>query len=83
MQVKRDVRDVCMPMRLVYEALDKKGRLKGGQEKEKEEMDQKKCFCQYHGKTADHSIQGCPKFLELIQEMINEGEMEFCGKVEE
>ena len=31
----------------------------------------------------DHSIQECPDFLELIQEMMNEGELEFCGKVEE
>ena len=31
----------------------------------------------------DHSIQECPEFLELIQEMINEGEMEFYGKIEE
>ena len=29
MQVKKDVRDVCMPMGLVYEALVKVGRLKG------------------------------------------------------
>ena len=28
LQVKRDVKDVCMPMRLVYEALIKAGRLK-------------------------------------------------------
>ena len=31
----------------------------------------------------DHSIQDSPEFLELIQEMTNEGEMELCGKVEE
>ena len=31
----------------------------------------------------DHSIQECPKFLELVQEMINDGEMEFYGKMEE
>ena len=30
-----------------------------------------------------HSIQECPDFLELIQEMMNEGELEFCGKMEE
>ena len=33
MQVKKDFRDVCMPMGLVYETLGKAGRLKGGQEK--------------------------------------------------
>ena len=31
----------------------------------------------------NHSIQKCPEFLELIQKMMNEGEMEFCGKIEE
>ena len=31
----------------------------------------------------DHSIQECPEFLKLVQEMMNEGEMEFCGKMEE
>ena len=35
MQVKRDVRDVCIPMGLVYEALVKTGRLKGRQGKKK------------------------------------------------
>ena len=83
MQVKRDVKDVCIPMGLVYEALVKAGRLKGKQEKEKEEMDQEKCFCQYHERIVDHSIQECPEFLKLVQEMMNEGEMEFCGKMEE
>ena len=29
-----------------------------------------------------HAIQECPDFLELIQRMINEGELEFCGMVE-
>ena len=33
--------------------------------------------------TTDHSIQEFPDFLELIQEMMNEGELEFCGKMEE
>ena len=33
LQVKRDVKDVRMPMRLVHEALVKAGRLKGRQEK--------------------------------------------------
>ena len=83
MQVKRDVRDVYMPMDLVYEALVKADRLKGGQGKEKKEKDQETRFCQYNGRTVDHSIQECQKFLELIQEMMNEGEMEFCGKMEE
>ena len=45
MQIKRDVRDVYMPMGLVYKALVKADRLKGGQGKEEEEMNREKCFC--------------------------------------
>ena len=45
LQVKRDVKDVRMPMRLVYEALAKAGRLKGRQGKKEEEMGQEKCYC--------------------------------------
>ena len=37
-----------MPMRLVYEALVKAGRLKGRQEKEEEEISQEKAYCHYH-----------------------------------
>ena len=83
LQEKKDVKDVCIPMRLVYEALVKVGRLKDGQGKEEEEMDHEKCYCQYHGKMADDSIQECPKFLKMIQEMINEGEIEFYEKMQE
>ena len=39
MQVKMDIRDVCMPMGLVYEALIKAGQLEGRHEKEKEIKD--------------------------------------------
>ena len=61
----------------------RRGRLKGGQEKEEKEMNQEKFFCQYHRKTMDHSIQECPEFLRLVQEKINEGEIEFDGQMEE
>ena len=81
--MKRNVGDVCMPMGLVYEALVKAGRLESRQRKEKKIEDQEKCFCQYHGRTMDYSIQKCRKFLELVQEMMNEGEIELCGKMEE
>ena len=56
LQVKRDVRDVRMPMRLVHEALVKAGRLKGIQGKEEEEIDQEECYYRYHGETTGHSI---------------------------
>ena len=83
LQVKKDVQDVRMPMRLVHEALVKAGRLKGRQEKEEEEMSQEKAYCQYHDKVMGHSIQECPEFLKMIQEMMNEGEIEFCEKIKE
>ena len=83
LQVKKDVKDVRMPMGLVHEALVKAGRLKGRQGKEDEEMDQEKCYCQYHGEMAGHSIQECQEFLKMIQEMMNEGRIEFCGKTKE
>ena len=81
--MKRNVRDVCLPMKLVHEVLVKAGKLEGYQKKEEEIKDQEKCFCQYHGSTTDHSIQECPDFLELIQEMMNEGDIEFYGKMKE
>ena len=31
----------------------------------------------------DHSIQKCSKFLKMVQVMMNDGEIEFYGKVEE
>ena len=39
MQVKRNVRDVCMPMKLVHEVLIKAGRLEGYQSKKEETKD--------------------------------------------
>ena len=30
-----------------------------------------------------HSIQECPEFLKMIQEMMNEGEIEFCENIKE
>ena len=45
MQVKRDVRDICMLMGFVYEALVKAGRLEFRQRKEKEMKGQEECFC--------------------------------------
>ena len=41
LQVKRDIKDVPMPMRLVYEVLVKAGRLKGRQGKEEEKWTKK------------------------------------------
>ena len=70
-------------MRLVYEALVKAGRLKGRQGKKEEEINQEKGYCQYHDKTTDHYIQECLEFLKMIQEMMDGGKIEFCGKIKE
>ena len=83
MQVKKSVKDVYMFMKLVHEVLVKADRLEGFQRKEDETKDQEKCFCQYHGSATGHAIKECLDFLKLIQEMMNEGELEFCGKMEE
>ena len=72
-----------MPMKPVHEILVKASKLEGYQSKEEETKDQEKCFCLYHGSTTDHSIQECSDFLKLIQGMMNEGKLEFCGKMEE
>ena len=32
---------------------------------------------------ADHSIHECPKFLKMIQKMMNEEQIEFCRKMQE
>ena len=72
-----------MPMKLVHEVLVKAGRLEGCQREEEEARDQRKCFYRYHGSAMGHAIQECPDFLELIQGMMNDGELEFCGKMEE
>ena len=73
MQVKRNVKNVCMPMKLVHKVLIKAGKLESCQRKEKKAKDLEKCFCQYHGSATGHAIQECPDFLELIQEMMNGG----------
>ena len=44
LQVKRYVKDVHMPMRLVHEALVKAKRLEGRQGREEEEMSQEKAY---------------------------------------
>ena len=46
-------------------------------------MNQEKGYSQYHDKTTGHSIQECPEFLKMIQEMMNEGKIEFCEKTKE
>ena len=71
-----------MFMEMVYEALLKAGMLEEEQERKKEKEDGEGQCCQYHKRTVGHSIQDCQEFLGLVQEMMNEGKIEFCKKVE-
>ena len=67
-----------MPMRSVYEALLKAGMLDEEQKKKKEKEDRERRYCQYHKKSVGHFIQDCQDFLDLVQEMIDEGRIKFC-----
>ena len=76
--VVKDARAVCMSMEMVYEALLKAAMLEEEQEKKE---DQEGEHCLYHKGSVDHYIQNCQDFLELVQEMMNEGVIEFCKEI--
>ena len=69
-----------MPMKTMYEALFKAKMLDEEQEK-KESEDGERQYCQYHQKHVGHSIQDCQDFLDLVQELMDEGRIEFCKEV--
>ena len=70
-----------MPMGTVYEALFKAKMLDEEQEKKEENEDGEGQYCQYHKRPAGHSIQDCQDFLDLVQELMDEGRVEFCKEV--
>ena len=72
-----------MPMKIVYEILLKADMLGEEQEKKEENEDGEGQYCQYHKRFVGHSIQDYREFLGLVQEMMNEGKIEFCKEVEE
>ena len=76
--IKKDIRDVCMPMEIVHEALLKTGMLGKEQEKKKGKKDREGQYYLYHKRSVGHFIQDCQHFLELVQEMMDDGIMEFC-----
>ena len=80
LQIEKDAKAVCMPMRTVYEALFKAEILDEEQEK-KESEDKEGQYCQYHQKPVDHSIQDCQDFLDLVQGLMDEERIEFCKEV--
>ena len=71
---------VSMPIKTVYEALFKAKMLDEEQEK-KESEDGEGQYCQYHQKHMGHSIEDCQDFLDLVQELMDEGRIEFCKEV--
>ena len=78
LQIERDARAVCMPMGMVHEALLKAGMLNREQKKKKETDDQEGPYCQYHKRSIGHFVQDCQDFLDLVQEIMNKGRIEFC-----
>ena len=48
----------------------------------KEVEEEKDCFCLFHQAGLGHTIQDCLEFLNLVQRMIDDREIEFCRKVE-
>ena len=66
----------------MYEALIKADMLGEEQEKKEENKDGEGQYCQYHKRFVGHSIQDCQEFFGLVQEMMNEGKIEFCKEVE-
>ena len=66
---------------IVYEALFKVDMLDQEREKKEENKNGAGQHCQYHEGFVDHSIQNCQDFCELVQEMIDEGAIEFNKKI--
>ena len=47
----------------------------------KKNKDGERQYCQYHQKPVGHSIQDCQYFLDLVQELMDEGRIEFYKEV--
>ena len=82
LRIEKNVEAICMLMETVYKALLKEDMLGEEQEKKEKNEDGGGQYCQYHKRSVGHSIQDCQEFLGLVQEMMNEGKMEFCKEVE-
>ena len=80
LQIEKDAKAVCMLMGTVYEALFKAGMLDEKQKK-KESEHGKRQYCQYHKRPVGHYIQDYQNFLGLVQELMDEGRIEFCKEM--
>ena len=69
-------------METVYKALLKAGMLEEEQEKKEESEDEKGQYYQYHKRPVGHSIQDCQDFLDLVQEMMDKGRIDFYKDIE-
>ena len=81
--IQRDVRKVRTPMIEVFKALVV-AKITFGRKEEEEikEMEKKGCYCLFHQDFANHTIQDYLDFLSLVQKMIDDGEIEFCKRIE-
>ena len=81
LQIEKDTRVVHMSMGTVYEALFKAKMLDEEQEKKEENENGEEQYCQYHQRPVGHSIQDYRDFLDLVQEWMDEGRIEFCKEM--
>ena len=79
--IQKDVRKVKTPMIEVFKALV--GAKIIPKRKEEEEVKEIGCYCLFHQDCTNYTIQDCPDFLSLVQKMIDNGEIEFCKRIEE
>ena len=80
--IEKNIKAVCIPMEIMHEALFKAGMLDEKQEKKEENENWKGQYCQYHKRSISHSIQDCQDLLNLVQEMMNKGRIEFYKETE-
>ena len=81
--IQRNVWKVKTPMIEVFKALvGAKIISRVKEEEEVKEMEKKGCYCLFHQNCTNHTIQDCPDFLSLVQKMIDDGEIEFCKRIE-
>ena len=82
--IQRDVRKVKTPMIEVFKALVMAKIISGGKEEEEiKEAGKKGCYCLFHPDCTNHTIQDCSDFMSIVQKMIDDGEIEFCKRMED
>ncbi|KAK8683846.1 hypothetical protein V6N13_039892 [Hibiscus sabdariffa] len=77
LKAKENLSDVVTPLKWVWEKLVENGILKRHKVVTRIESEE---ICEFHGE-AGHVIQECEKFKQLVQEMMNKGQLEFFEKI--